>query len=92
MSKRDSESKGQAITMRADAATARDLHEIAELLSSECEFVKASLADALRAVVKVGAPILRERLARERAPSAQSIAAPTSSVPAQRKPKRKPAP
>jgi hypothetical protein len=90
VSKRDSESKGQAITMRADAATARDLHEIAELLSSE--FVKASLADALRAVVKVGAPILRERLAKERAPSAQSIAAPTSSVPAQRKPKRKPAP
>jgi hypothetical protein len=90
VSKRDSESKGQAITMRADAATARDLHEIAELLSSE--FVKASLADALRAVVKVGAPILRERLAKERAPSAQSIAAPASSIPAQRKPKRKPAP
>jgi len=38
--------------MRADAAMARDLHEIAELLSSE--FVKASMADALRAVVKVG--------------------------------------
>lgn len=89
MSKRDSESKGQAITMRADAAMARDLHEIAELLSSE--FVKASLADALRAVVKVGAPILRERLTKERAPSTPS-SAPASSAPAQRKPKRKPTP
>lgn len=76
--------------MRADAATARDLHEIAELLSSE--FVKASMADALRAVVKVGSPILRERLAKERAPSAQSIVPPASSVPAQRKSKRKPTP
>jgi hypothetical protein len=68
--------------MRADAATARELHEIAELLSSE--FVKASLADALRAVVKVGAPILRERLLKERGPSTRSSATLAPSNPAER--------
>jgi hypothetical protein len=82
VSDRENESKGQAITMRADAATARELHEIAEVLSSE--FVKASLADALRAVVKVGAPILRERLLQERGPSTRSSATQAPGNPAER--------
>jgi hypothetical protein len=86
MGGQQSEPKGQQITMRADAAMVRELKELAELLSTE--FVKATAADALRAVFTVGAPILRERLAKDGAASVRPATTPASSAPAVRK--RKP--
>lgn len=80
------EPKQQQLTMRADVEMVRELQELAELLSTE--FVKASVSDALRAVVKVGAPILRERLeearALEQARTAPPSTAPTRSTSAER--------
>lgn len=86
MGGQQSEPKGQQITMRADAAMVRELKELAELLSTE--FVKATLADALRAVFTVGAPILRERLTKDRAASARPEVPQAPSTSAGRRPKR----
>jgi hypothetical protein len=86
MDGQQNEAKAQQITMRADAAMVRELKELADLLSTE--FIKATVADALRAVCTVGAPILRERLTKDGAASARSATTQASSAPAvrQRKP------
>jgi hypothetical protein len=80
--------KGQQITMRVDAATARELREIAEMLSTE--FIKATLADAVRAVVKAGLPVIRERLSKQQAAaSTPNAPTPAHGTPAARKKTRK---
>lgn len=56
--------KSRQINMRADEATAIELQELAELLSTP--YVKATITDAIRALIKVGAPILREQITGER--------------------------
>jgi hypothetical protein len=85
MDGQQNESKAQQITMRADAAMIRELKELAGLLSTE--FIKATVADAMRAVFTVGAPILRERLAKDGAASARPAPTQASSAPAVRKQK-----
>lgn len=74
----EDDEKGQQITIRVDAATARELREVAEMLSTE--FIKATLADAVRAVVKAGLPVIRERLERAVPPNAPTRAPGTSAV------------
>jgi hypothetical protein len=74
----EDDEKGHQITIRVDAATARELREVAEMLSTE--FIKASLADAVRAVVKAGLPVIRGRLNMAVPPNVPTRAPGTSAV------------
>lgn len=70
--------KSRQINMRADEATAIELEELAELLSTP--YVKATIADAIRALIKVGGPILREQITGDRVRAANAQARSTSAA------------
>jgi hypothetical protein len=91
MSGREPTPKGHQFNMRIDPEMARELNELRDLASTQ--IVKPTLTDILRAVIRLGIPMLRAELVREKVPaSAPADPAPDAHARGARAARRKPKP